>query len=68
MMKTAQNRFRSRAAWLTVAALLLLAGDTFGLWPTMGITSAAARGLLDGALAVCAAFGIFNDPTNGSGF
>jgi uncharacterized membrane protein len=63
-----QNRFRSRAAWATAAALLMLCADTLGLWQRLGITSAAARGILDAVLAVCAAFGIFNDPTNGSGF
>lgn len=67
-MNTTQIRWHSKAAWITVGALALLVGDTFGLWSKLGITSDAARGLIDGALAVAAAFGIFNDPTNASGF
>jgi uncharacterized membrane protein len=66
--KTLQNRLHSRAAWVTLGALFLLIGDTFGLWKGLGITSDAARGIIDGILAVAAAFGIFNDPTNKGAF
>lgn len=67
-MKNIQNRLHSKAAWLTLVALLLLVGNTFGLWDKIGITSEAAQNLLNGLMAVAAGFGIFNDPTNGEGF
>jgi uncharacterized membrane protein len=67
-MKVTQNRLRSKVAWGTVVALLLLAGSTFKLWDAIGITDVAAQGLLNGLMAVAAAFGIFNDPTNAGGF
>ena len=67
-MKKAQNRFLSKAAWTAAAALVLLVGDTFRLWDMIGITGEAAQAMLNAVLAVVAAFGIFNDPTNKSGF
>lgn len=63
-----QSRLRSAAAWASIAALLLLLGNTFNLWGMLGITGDAARDILNGALAAAAAFGIFNDPTNSAGF
>lgn len=67
-MKTTQNRFRSKAAWLAVSALVLLVGNTFSLWQVIGITGDAAQAILNGMLAVVAAFGVFNDPTNKTGY
>lgn len=67
-MKTTQNRFFSKAAWTAAAALLLLVGDTFRLWDAIGITGEAAQAVLNGLLAVVAALGIFNDPTNRTGY
>ncbi len=67
-MKISQNRFLSKAAWTAALALILLVGDTFKLWDAIGITGDAAQAILNGGLALVAAFGIFNDPTNQSGF
>lgn len=67
-MNDTQIRWKSKAAWVTVGALALLVGDTFGLWTKLGVSSDAVRGIIDGILAVGAAFGIFNDPTNKTGF
>ncbi len=67
-MNTVQNRLKSKAAWASVGALLLLVGDSFGLWNVVGITSGTARAIIDAVLAAAAAFGIFNDPTNKTGF
>lgn len=63
-----QSRLRSAAAWASIAALLLLVGNTFNLWGILGITSEAARDILNGLMAAAAAFGIFNDPTNSKGY
>ena len=67
-MKTTQNRFLSKAAWVSVAALMLLVGNTFSLWEAIGITGDAAQAILNALLTAVAALGIFNDPTNKTGY
>lgn len=67
-MKTEQNRFLSKAAWMSVVTLVLLLGNTFSLWEKIGITGDAAQAILNAALTVVTAFGIFNDPTNKTGY
>jgi uncharacterized membrane protein len=67
-MKTTQNRLISKAAWVSVVALVLLVGNAFSLWDKIGITGDAAQAILNAALAVLTAFGIFNDPTNKTGY
>jgi len=67
-MRTTQNRFRSKAAWTAVVALALLVGNAFSLWQAIGITGDAAQAILNAALTAVAAFGIFNDPTNKTGY
>jgi uncharacterized membrane protein len=67
-MKTVQNRLKSKTAWLAAIALVLLIGNTFSLWQKIGITGEAAQDILNGVMTAVAAFGIFNDPTNKSGY
>jgi uncharacterized membrane protein len=67
-MKTTQNRFLSKAAWAAVASLALLVGNTFSLWERIGISGDAAQAILNAVLTAVAAFGIFNDPTNKTGY
>lgn len=67
-MKTTQNRLASKAAWIAVVSLIMLMGNTFHIWDMIGITGDAAQAILNGVLTVIAAFGIFNDPTNKTGF
>lgn len=57
-----QNRFRSWALWLSVAALAVYVVKT--VW---GLDiSEQVNGLLDVLLPVLVAFGIVNNPTDGS--
>ncbi len=56
-----QNRFRSWALWLSVAALIVYVVKT--VW---GLDlSEQVNGLLDVLLPVLVAFGIVNNPTDG---
>ena len=56
-----QNRFRSWALWLSVAALIVYVVKTaWGL-----DLSEQVNGLLDVLLPVLVAFGIVNNPTDG---
>ena len=56
-----QNRFRSWALWLSVAALIVYVVKT--VW---GLDlSEQVNGLLDVLLPVLVAFGIINNPTDG---
>lgn len=59
-----QNRFKSKAAWVTVAALLLFILKTYGLLAPIGLTEESYKELTTLIFAVFTAFGIFNDPTN----
>lgn len=59
-----QNRFKSKAAWVAVAALLLFILKTYGLLATIGLTEESYKELTTLIFAVLTAFGIFNDPTN----
>ena len=56
-----QNRFRSWALWLSVAALIVYVVKT-----VCGLDiSDQVNGLLDVLLPVLVAFGIINNPTDG---
>lgn len=63
-----QNRFKSKTAWVAVAALLLFILKTYGLLAPIGLTENSFKELTDLILVVLTAFGIFNDPTNKEGF
>lgn len=56
-----QNRFKSWALWMSLAALIVFCVKEF--W---GIdVSGTVEGFMDVLLPVLVAFGIINDPTNG---
>ena len=59
-----QNRLKSKAAWVAVAALLLFILKTYGLLAPIGLTEESYKELTTLIFAVLTAFGIFNDPTN----
>lgn len=62
VINMAQNRFKSWALWLSVAALIVYIVKTFG-----GVDiSETVNGLLDVLLPVLVAFGIVNNPTDKS--
>lgn len=59
-----QNRFKSWALWLSVAALIVYVVKT--IW---GLDlSEQVNGFLDVLLPVLVAFGIVNNPTDGAHF
>lgn len=63
-----QNRFRSKAAWVSVAALVLFILKTYGLLRPIGLTEESYKELTSLVFAVLAAFAFFNYPTNKEGF
>ena len=63
-----QNRFKSKAAWLTLLPVIVLFGDAYGLWNVIGMDSSIFTKVFMGLVLVAEAFGIFNNPTNSTGF
>ena len=63
-----QNRFKSKVAWLTVLPVIVILGDTYGLWNVIGMSKDAFSQFFTSALAMLVAFGIFNNPTDKDGF
>lgn len=63
-----QNRFKSKAAWVAVAALLLFILKNYGLLAPIGLTEDSFKELTTLIFGALSAFGIFNDPTNKEGF
>ena len=63
-----QNRFKSKTAWLAVAAFILFILKTYGLLTPIGLTKTSYKELTTLIFGVVAAFGFFNDPTNKDGF
>ena len=63
-----QSRWTSKAAWITVAALLGFLLGNYGLYNAIGLTNETYQTLVNLILAALSAFGIFNDPTNKTGF
>lgn len=63
-MENIQNRFRSWALWVSIAALVVFCVKEFA-----GIDiSSTVNGLLDVLLPVLVGFGIVNNPTDKSHF
>lgn len=58
-----QSRWKSKASWLTVLPVILLLGDTYGLWNIIGMNSDTFTKVFTGILGVLCAFGVFNNPT-----
>jgi uncharacterized membrane protein len=63
-----QNRFKSKAAWVAVATLILFVLKTYGILAPIGLTETSFRELTTLIFGVVTAFGVFNDPTNKDGF
>ena len=63
-----QNRLRSKAAWLTVAALIGFVLGNYGLYDAIGLTNETYQTLVNLIFASATAFGIFNDPTTSNHF
>jgi uncharacterized membrane protein len=63
-----QSRWTSWAAWLTLLPVILLIGDTYGLWEVINMPGDIFTKVFTGIGAVLVAFGIFNNPENKTGF
>lgn len=63
-----QNRFKSKAAWVAVSALILLVLKTYGLLEPLGLSEDGYNELTTLLFAVLTAFGIFNNPTDSEKF
>lgn len=66
MMK--QSRWRSKGAWVSVAALVMFLLKNYGLFQMLGLTDQSFSSLVDLVFAMLMAFGFFNNPTNKDGF
>ena len=63
-----QNRFRSKVAWVSVAAVIGFLLGNYGLYDAIGLTNESYQLLVDLVLAALGAFGVWNNPTNQSDF
>ena len=63
-----QSRWTSRVAWLTLLPVIILLGDTYGLWDLIKMSGDIFQKVYIGILTVLVAFGIFNDPTTKDSF
>lgn len=59
-----QSRWRSKAAWASVAALLLFVLKNYGLLEFIGLTEDSFKELTTLIFSVAIAFGVFNNPTS----
>ena len=63
-----QNRFKSWVAWLTLLPIIIILGDSYGLWDVIRMSSDTVTKLFMSIGALLVAFGIFNDPTDKENF
>lgn len=66
--KTVQSRWRSKAAWVAVFAIMGFVLGNWGLFDRIGLTNESWQQLVELVLAGLAAFGVFNDPTSRTSF
>jgi uncharacterized membrane protein len=63
-----QSRWKSKVVWISIAAILLIILGNHWLYGFLGISQGIWRYVADGVLAILAAFGIFNNPTDAEHF
>lgn len=63
-----QSRWRSKAAWAAVAALVLFILKAYGLLTPIGLTEDSFKEFTVLIFTVALAFGVFNNPTSKDGF
>lgn len=66
-VKPTQNRLKSKAAWFSLAAVILLILQNYGLLEAIGLTGDSFNAIVTSVIGALAAFGVFNDPTNPNG-
>lgn len=63
-----QNRWKSKAAWLSLLPIIILLGNAYGLWNIINMDAGSFEKLFLAIVAAAAAFGIFNNPTDKDNF
>jgi uncharacterized membrane protein len=63
-----QNRLRSKGAWIAIAALVGFLLGNYGLYDAIGLTNESYQMMVDLVLGVAVALGVFNNPTDSTGF
>lgn len=63
-----QSRWTSWAAWLTLLPVIILLGDTYGLWDLINMPSDTFTKVFTGIGGILVAFGIFNNPVDKQNF
>jgi uncharacterized membrane protein len=63
-----QSRWKSKAAWVAIFALIGFLLGNWGLFDKIGMTSDGWQTFVELLLAALAAFGVFNNPTDGENF
>ena len=59
-----QNRLRSKPSWVAIAALLGFILGNYGLYDAVGLNNESYQTLIELLLAVAAAVGVWNNPTD----
>ena len=59
-----QSRWRSKAAWVALLAIVGFVLGNWGLFDKIGLTNESWQQLVELVLAGMAAFGVFNNPTS----
>ena len=62
--KISQSRWRSKPAWVALAAIVGFVLGNWGLFDKIGLTNESWQQLVELVLAGMAAFGVFNNPTS----
>jgi uncharacterized membrane protein len=63
-----QSRWKSWAAWITLLPVIVLLGDTYGLWDIINMSQDTFTKVFTGIGAILVAFGVFNNPTDANNF
>jgi uncharacterized membrane protein len=63
-----QSRFTSWTAWLTLLPVIILLGDTYGLWNVINMPQKTFSKLFMAVGTALIAFGIFNNPLDRQNF
>jgi uncharacterized membrane protein len=63
-----QPRYKSWVVWLTLLPVIVLLGDTYGLWNIIHMPKETFTQLFTTIGAVLVAFGILNNPKDPSAF
>jgi phi LC3 family holin len=59
-----QNRFKSPIVWFSLAGLVLLILNTYGLLPKLGLTTEQFNTIISSIVGLLVSVGILNNPTD----